>query len=583
MVPSRQEAVSGGLTGELLQLLARQGRRMPYPVFIAAAMFVWLAREPPGWPGIGESIWLVVVALVLLVRMSVLGRLPDATWITPANRLRVAVALSMANGITHGCGVLLFSSPSNFQFAIQSLLFVGLCAGSVATTAGYRPVFLGYVLPVIVPLVVLWCTGGRHPGSVAVGAVIALFAAVLTTLAADSFRLFRESFAMRHQHMLLNEQLQAALLLAESASRAKTRFLASASHDLRQPIHTLSLFAAALALRPLDDITREVSNHIDGALHNLTVQLDALLDISKLDAGVVHSRPAPLRLQPLLHRLAAEFAPVAQAKGLTLAVQTEAAPDDTTVYLDEVLLGRIIANLLDNAIKYSHSGQVLLELTCHGRQAAITIQDNGQGVAATEQERIFEEFYQLDNPERDRAKGLGLGLSIVQRLVALLNLRMEMVSHPDEGTSFYLFVPTCDAGADPPARPAHADPDPCLARRHILVVDDEQTVRVGMQTLLHELGARVALADGTQQALSLAQRERPDILLADYRLRGTENGLELVRKMRALYPGLRAILISGDTSPERLREAQDAGIPMLHKPVSLAVLREAIAHFSLPE
>jgi signal transduction histidine kinase len=578
MVRSKQEAVSSSLAEELLQLLARQGRRMPYPVFIAAAMFTWLATDPPGWPGPGPCLWLAAVALVLAVRMIVLGRLPDAVAMPARWRLRVALALSIANGAMHGIGILLFSSPSNFQFAIQSLLFVGLCAGSVATTAGYRPVFLGYVLPVIIPLIVLWCAGGRHPGSVAVGAVIALFAAVLVALAADSFRLFRESFEIRHQHVELNARLQAALAVAESASRAKTRFLASASHDLRQPIHTLSLFSAALALRPLDEATRDIARHIDTALENLTVQLDALLDISKLDAGVVHAEPAMLRLRPLLQRLADDFRPVAAAKGLRLVCD---APADATVFVDEVLLGRILSNLLDNAIKYSHEGQVCLGLAVQGDLAVATVADSGQGIAEEEQARIFEEFYQLENPERDRTKGLGLGLSIVQRLVALIGIRMEMVSRPGHGTSFHLFLPACAAVPDGPDRAAA--PECSLAKRHVLVVDDEHAVRIGMQTLLGELGAHVSLADGMRQALDLARRSRPDLLLADYRLRGTENGLEVVRSLRALYPGLQAILISGDTSPDRLREARAAGIPMLHKPVTLAVLREAIAHSSSRE
>jgi len=501
----------------------------------------------------------------------VLGRLPAMTGVSRARRLRVAVGLSILNGTTHGLGVLLFSAPTNFQFAIQSLLFVGLCAGSVATTAGYRPVFLGYVAPVIAPLVMLWWTGARHPASMAVGIVIALFAAVLVTLAADSFRLFRESFDIRSQQAQLNEQLRAALAQAEAASRAKTRFLASASHDLRQPIHTLSLFSAALAMRPLDERSRAIASHIDCALKNLTEQLDSLLDVSKLDAGVVNSQPVTLQVKPFIERLAADFKPVADARQLRLSLD---APADASVYIDDVLLGRIISNLIDNAIKYTEQGEVRLALVCQHGMVVLAIEDSGRGIEAQEHERVFEEFYQLENPERNRAKGLGLGLSIVQRLVALLGIRMEMVSRPGMGTAFYLFM--TEQAVQPAAAPQERAAARHIAARHILVVDDEHTVRLGMQTLLQELGARVTLADDIAEAIALARQDRPDLLLADLRLRGNENGIELVGALTQLYPGLPAILISGDTSPERLREAQHAGIPMLHKPVSLALLRQAI-------
>lgn len=576
MGPVKPIAVSTTLDDELLQLLARQGRRMPYPVFLAAAMFSWLATDPPGFPEPAALIWLGAVALVLALRMVLLGRLPAMTGPRRVRRLQIAVALSLLNGFTHGTGIVLFAAPSNFQFAIQSLLFVGLCAGSVASTAGYRPVFLGYVLPVITPLIVLWCAGTGQPGSIAVGAAIALFALVLTSLAQDSFRLFRESFDIRSQHVLLNEKLSEALAQAEAASRAKSRFLAAASHDLRQPIHSLSLFSAALALRPLDQSTRAIAHHIERALESLTVQLDALLDISKLDAGVVRSQPVAVDLQSFMTRMQAEFAPIAEARQLQLTLD---APQPASTFVDDVLFGRIVSNLIENAIKYTESGQVKLTVAREHGLVLVAIEDSGRGIDLPEHERVFEEFYQLSNPERDRAKGLGLGLSIVARLVVLLGIRLEMVSHPGRGTSFFLFLPEHDS---PTRRSGLSSPITASVARHILVVDDEQAVRAGMQTLLQELGARVSLAGGVAQALELAQRERPDLLLADFRLRGSENGIVLVNAIKALYPDLPAVLISGDTSPERLREAREAGIPILHKPVSLPLLRQTIESASTP-
>lgn len=572
MAASQQVAVSNTLDEELLCLLARQGKRMPYPVFLAAAMVIWLASEPPGLPGIGPIMWLLLVAVVLVLRMVVLGRLVGMSQVAPQRRLHIAVALSALNGVTHGAAIVLFAAPHEFQFAVQSLLLVGLCAGSVATTAGYQPVFLAYVVPVAGTLVARWSVGVSHDGSAAVAVIIAIFAAVLVALAADSFRLFRESFEIRLQHVRLNERLRAALDQAETANRAKTRFLASASHDLRQPIHTLSLFAAALAMRSLDAISREISDHIGAALGNLSCQLDALLDISKLDAGVVTMRPAMLELAPFVERLRADFAPIAAAKGLSLSIPA-AVP--AALYTDEVLLGRIVANLLDNAIKYTEHGEVSLAVVLHPGQVTLVITDTGRGMAEHDQVRVFEEFYQLDNPERNRVKGLGLGLSIVQRLVELLGVRMEMVSAPGTGTSFFLMLP--EYLGKPPALPALPEACGALGACHVLVVDDDDAVRQGMQALLQALGVRVTLADGSAGALAAARVDPPDLLLVDYRLRGDDDGIALVRAVRALHPALPAILISGDTAPERLRDAEQAGIPMLHKPVPVALLRKAVA------
>lgn len=559
------------LEDELLQLLSRQGRRLPVPVFLAAAMMAWLARAPQGADDTVLAVWLLVVAAVLAVRKVVLGRLPGLTRYSLRQRLDAATALSGLNGTTHAA-VLALPSPGDFPFAIQSLLLVGLCAGSVATTAGYRPVFLAYLSPIVGALVLRWVFCGAADG-LAVAMIIALFAAVLVALAGDSFRLFRDSFDIRLEHVKLNERLAAALQQAEAANRAKTRFLAAASHDLRQPIHTVALFAAALSLQ--EDLSPKVlaiSNHINEALANLTSQLDALLDISKLDAGVVPVRPATVPLANFFQRMHEEYGPIAGDAGVALTVDS---PGTECVHTDELLLGRVVGNLLDNAIKYARCGEVSLTLACDAGLVTLIVADNGAGIPADEQERIFEEFYQLDNPERNRTKGLGLGLSIVKRLVVLLGARMEMASLPGHGTTFYLMLPAHSGQAAPAA--ACAVLPGSLAGRTVLVVDDEKPVREGMRALLERLGATVTEADGIKQALAVIDGCRPDLLLADLRLPGEDDGFALVREIRARLPNLPVILISGDTSPERLLEASEVGIPLLHKPPPIAELQRLAA------
>ncbi|MES2019587.1 MAG: ATP-binding protein [Pseudomonadota bacterium] len=566
------------LEAELLRLLARQGRRVPIPVFLAAVMIASMAYGRTSTLGLGA--WLLLVALVLAARWLILGRLPTLPGLTDPRRLQIAFALSALNGAIHALSLTFFAALPEFQRAIQSLLLVGLCAGSVATTAGYRSVFLAFLLPVMVPLITLWAlaSSGVHAGWIngATAVILAIFGAVLIALASDSFRLFRESVEIRLQQVRLNEQLNSALSAAEAANHAKTRFLSSASHDLRQPVHALSLFAAALGMQPLNATSRDIARHMEQALQVLSGQLEALLDVSKLDAGIVQARPAALAAAPFLRRVYDEYLPVAQAKGLLLTVDCSCAP---MILTDEVLLGRLVCNLVDNAIKYTAQGTVSLILAGRGGRVVLGVVDTGSGIPLAEHERVFEEFYQLGNPERDQSKGLGLGLSIVRRLADLLRLRLEMVSSPDAGTSFYLVAEAHGQQAGSEAVPV-APPAGVLAR-HVLVVDDDASVRAGMKALLRGLGTEVDLAGSTAEALAAGRRRRPDLLLVDLRLRDGDSGLATTAALRELYPQLPAILISGDTAPDRLREATGAGLLLLHKPVALDVLRQALSDASV--
>ena len=562
------------LEEELLRTLARQTRRVPIPVFLAAVMIAALAAQKlpvAAWGG-----WLLMVAIVLVVRRTLLWRLPRMQGYSDREKLRIAILLNVAMGVVYGLSLLFFPFLPEFERAIQSMILVGLCAGAVATNVGYMPVLSGFLVPTIVPLVLLWALspGVAEPGWVerSTAVLIALCSAILIPLARDAFRLFRESFEMRLEQAALNQKLQAALERAEEANRAKTRFLAAASHDLRQPIHTLSLFGAALAMCNLDARTREISQNINVALQGMASQFDALLDISKLDAGVVHVDRAPLEPRRLVERLAHEFAPVAAAKGLEM---TASCTFDGVVQTDRLLLERIMRNLTDNAIKYTDAGSVRLGVARSGDDVVLAVADTGRGIPASEHARVFEEFYQLDNPERDRTRGFGLGLSIVKRLADLLGIRLDMESAPGAGTTFRLRLAVAPGDAATAALPAAAASR--LNGLHVLVVDDERQVRLGMKTLLEGMGCRATLVDGTQRALAAAELDRPDIVVADFRLRGEDDGIAAVHSLRALYPELPAILLSGDTAPDRLREAEAAGIALLHKPVAVADLAQAIA------
>ena len=572
--PSSPGLALPGITDELLQMLARQGRRVPIPVFLCALLLASIASSQLG--GWLPWAWLSLVTIMLAIRWKVLGALPAAR-LSATHKLRIVVALSGINGLVHASSIgfaLHLDVPGR---AVQTIVLLGLCAGSVATTGGYRPAFVAFCGATLVPLSAMWAfgSGGRMQWlDIFPALLILVYGLVLLALAKDAFQLFERSFEIRQEQADLNRQLRVALSEAEAANRAKTRFLASASHDLRQPMHTLSLFSAALTMRPLDAGSQQIAQHISTALQALSAQLDALLDVSKLDAGVVPVRRTSFSLFNFLQRHEQEYLPVAAGKGLVLTMRCAA---DAVCATDEVLLGRILRNLLENAIKYTPSGEVSLSARPEAGQWRVTVQDSGIGIPQAEHQRVFEEFYQLDNPERDRSHGLGLGLSIVRRLAQLLEVSVSMSSTPGIGTTFTIAVPQGRMTTTPLDRQEHVPAFQRLEGIKILVLDDEEEVRKGMQTLLQELGCQVELAGCIAEAVARCEAAPPDVALVDLRLRGQENGIAAIEQLRRTRPGLPAILVSGDTAPDRLRDAHAAGIPMLHKPVAAESLCSAIA------
>ncbi|MDN3919653.1 ATP-binding protein [Roseateles violae] len=564
----------GSVDEELLQLLARQGRRVPYPVGLSAVVIAAMA-------GHGVSLWLsgawvALVFAVLALRWWMLGRLPRMQDTPLRQRLRWAVGLSALNGVVFGLSLAFAPYLSDYQRMVQTILLMGLCAGSVATTAGYRPVLLAFLVPVSLANALSWISGsgGVHLVSWVdwvLGGLILGFAIILQGLGRDAYRVFAESVQIRAQQVKSNMQLRLALQQAESAMQAKTRFLASASHDLRQPMHTLSLFGAALMRRPLDPVSAEIGRNMNLALQSLASQMDALLDISKLDAQVVPVNSQVFAFSPWIARLCQELQPAAQGKGLALHLD---CPDGVFVETDPMLLERVLRNLIDNAIKYTAQGSVDVRVRRDDALWRVTVRDTGCGVDPAEQARIFEEFYQVGNPERDRAKGLGLGLSIVSRLVDLLDLHLGMESTPGQGSSFSLAIGAAEAVAAPQLDAGRAAAR--LPQLHVLVLDDEEPVRRAMEALLSGHGCEVTTAGSTREALVKCLLRRPDIMLSDLRLRGGDDGISAVRSLRGALPGLPAVLISGDTAPERLREAHAAGLLLLHKPVLEEQLLTAI-------
>ena len=563
--------VADNLDEELLRLIAAGAGWVPLPVFVGTVLIFSISYDTA--PRFWVIAWLASVLGILTLRYFVLTRLPHRTDLPARARLRIAVFLSALNGCVHGAAVAFFPYLVEFERFVAFMVVLAFCAGAVSSTAGYRPIFLAYLVPALTPLAALWMAnfgGDVEWHHVYVGLLTLLYGAVLLRLAYQAFRLFRESFEIRLQHVDLNRRLTKALEESRVANAAKTRFLAVASHDLRQPVHALALFASSLSRRKLDGRTRDIAQHIDSATETLSLQLDALLDISRLDAGIVTPNPTAVDLSHLLGRLHEQFTPLAEEKGLTITVT---CPSPTVVTTDETLLEQIVRNLLGNAIKYTDAGSIAIIVAGDDKQVSLTIKDTGRGIPAEAQQHVFEEFYQVDKPGHDRSRGLGLGLAITKRLVDLLELRLTMQSALGVGTAFTLEL---SRGASSAAPVRIAPPPVDLKRTQVLVVDDAPEIREAMRLLLEDLGCSVQLADGTTEAVRRAQEARPDIVICDYRLRGNDNGLETVRRLRAFCPKLPAVLVTGESTVERLRDSLDAGVKLLHKPVRPDTLAAAM-------
>ncbi len=370
---------------------------------------------------------------------------------------------------------------------------------------------------------------------------------------------------IREATAALAEQKEAA----EHANIAKSKFLAAASHDLRQPIHALGLFLAALKNELHESEQLRILANIEASVAAMEGLFNSLLDISRLDAGVleVHERVFPVNR--VLARVRTEFTHQAEAKGLKLLV----VPSRALLHTDPLLLQRVMFNLVSNAVRYTDSGGVVVGCRRRNARVLIEVWDSGRGIPQDRQQDIFEEFVQLHNPERARGNGLGLGLAIVERVTRLLNCPLSLRSYPQQGSVFSISVAQSEPGAvvedlrDSGRRTLSGQ-----LHGLVVVIDDDEEILTAMRSLLTGWGLQVVSA--TKGCDALAQLDRaPDVLLCDYRLRDGEIGLDVIARFRAIFGATPAVLITGDTAPESVRAIKISGHALLYKPVRPAKLR----------
>lgn len=361
---------------------------------------------------------------------------------------------------------------------------------------------------------------------------------------------------------------------AETATLAKSRFLAAASHDLRQPTHALGMFVARLGQLPLDAQTRQLVASLEASVQSMQDLLDGLLDVSRLDAGAVQVQLGPVNMGELFLSLRKALQPLAESKGLRLRIR----PSPYWVMTDPVLLQRMVMNLANNAIRYTERGTVMI--SCRrvgdGRKVRLDVADSGIGISPAHQEDIFREFYQVGNSGRDRAQGLGLGLNIVERTAQLLGHSITLRSALGCGTRFSIHLPAAQA-VEASVSMALVDPQGLggVEGMRVLVIEDDGFALEAIRDLLTSWGCVVNAAATVAQALDFVNAyAAPDVVLSDFRLGEARNGLDVIAMVRAhARREIPACLMSGDTDAGLIQAAKDAGLTLLHKPVRPAKLR----------
>jgi len=500
-------------------------------------------------------------------------------------RLAIAAFLS---GLLWGFAGSAFYLPGSVSYQLFLLVVtLGLAFVSAYISAPYMPAFTAFAYPTFLlsslPFLTAGVLNGDIPRLVFGCVVLFVLLPLIRRYAAVQSRAYFESLDLKLRNAELLDELRAQKIAADEANIAKSRFLAVASHDLRQPLHALGLLAEALHEAKLPPHERHIVANVRRTVDVMEELFDELLDISRLDAGVITARVENFPLAPVLDRLRMQYAPIASRKGLSLRVMSTRC----CVRSDPTLLARILGNLLANAIRYTSEGGILLGCRREKEGARIEVWDTGHGIPADKHAEVFQEFAQLENADREPRKGLGLGLAIVARLAQLLDHRVELRSVVGKGSVFAVTVPVARAeecAAEATSVTAALDLSAVLA----LVIDDEPEVRDATEALLGKWNCQVISAgSGAEMMARLDTVSKvPDLIVCDYRLGGDENGAALVRRLRGEFNSdIPAVLITGaagqPVAGDMEREAaNDPGgaLPVLYKPLNPARLRTLIVN-----
>jgi len=492
---------------------------------------------------------------------------------------RILSLFSVGVGLSLSSGVWLFLDTSViWQVFLVTAVLVIPAFGSIVFAASYLPIHFAWTASSIIPFAI-HLIHSSLPEMMFLGYLLLIMVVpIVTWLGLVVAKEFSISLHRRFENMQLIEELTRQKQIAEKASVDKSRFLAATSHDLRQPLYALDLF--------LDNLKEQLDSQKSMALlkkakdssRALRDLLNALLDVSRLDAGKVVPDCHITRIEDVVQECYDEFLPLAEQKGLRFNLHLAKGLSART---DPVLLARMIRNLLVNAIRYTEKGGIILAVRQREKMLRIEIWDTGKGISEADQAYIFDEFYQIDNPERDREKGLGLGLAIVHRLSGLLEHPVSLKSVKGRGTCFMILLPVCEVSNKSFEKVAVLPSDESLAGRFVLVVDDHQLILDGLRNLLRNWNCEVLAVGSCRVALAELKEHHypaPDALLVDYRLKNQETSVDVVQQVRNHFSAeIPALIISGEAGIEAERDAQKIGCKFIRKPVDSLELKQMLA------
>lgn len=486
---------------------------------------------------------------------------------------QLGVIFSLISGIQWAATVFIFFNSNTTDTSILIIVLLAMISASVASASVIPAVFAGYAAPITIALIVVFLNS-ENSNYHTFAYMIVVFIIASSIFSRNTYKSTMHGIRLSIENMGLIENLQAEKEKAESANIAKSKFLASASHDLRQPLQSMTLFTEALKENLNDSENIELANRITNSHDALRDLLNALLDISKLDAGGIEVKNISFDISQITNELYSEFQPIISQKNQQLAVSKLSY----FVFSDPIITKRILQNLIANATHHSpEESMIIVETKVHDNHLVINVKDNGLGIENEEQKSIFNEFYQINNPERDRNKGLGLGLAIVKRLSILLNSEIKLESSAGAGCDFSFKLPlaTSEQLAKKENIPQISN-FTSLTNMQVLLVEDELDVREALAIILNRWGCVVWETDNIADALTLVKKQNIDFIITDYRLREHETGIDLLKAVYDINSDISGLMITGDTGTEQIQEFLQAGHVVLHKPIKPAELRMAI-------
>jgi signal transduction histidine kinase/CheY-like chemotaxis protein len=535
-----------------------------------------------GWTIAFAVLWTArFVGLLTYERAVLQGRAAADVWLS-----RWSAGALAGSALWSAAAMLFYDYGGSFERATLMLTIYSFAIGGVPYMASQTRLFLSCMGLYFIPMIVRSALHGG-PNDLKMAGVWCLMCLCTLAVGRAFHNVFGEMVSLRVHTQNLAQKLRgemavaaAAQRQAETANRAKTQFFAAASHDLRQPLHAMGLFAEALRQRIKDPEVAHLVNSINSSVDALEGLFSELLDITKIDTGAVEIEAEHFSMRDLFSRIRLTFEPNAFEKGLMLSFRG----DHHHVYADPMVVERILRNLVSNAIRYTEDGGVLVTCRKRGEQLCLQVWDTGIGITEKEQVRIFDEFYQTQSGrplEPHHRKGLGLGLAIVKRLADLMKAPLTLRSRVGHGTVFTLMLPI---GRQPRLQANTALPKSSLGvtldRRHIIVVEDEQAVLEGLEVLLKAWGATVSAFDSVESVKAWAAQTdvKPDLLIVDYRLPQELTGIDAIRALRERFgPDLPVIMVTGSTMTGHEEEARQYNFHVLIKPVVPTKLRAMIA------